>query len=78
MGQNDEATVSEGIDVIDRNVRVQAQLIEDLLDMSRIISGKLRLDVQRVELSEVVNAALEVVKPAAQRRVDLGFGIGGS
>jgi signal transduction histidine kinase/CheY-like chemotaxis protein len=68
MGQNDAETVSEGIDVIDRNVRMQAQLIEDLLDMSRIISGKLRLNVQRVELSDVIHAAMEVVKPAAQAK----------
>ncbi|HVS71394.1 MAG TPA: PAS domain S-box protein [Phycisphaerae bacterium] len=64
----DPATVAEGLDVIERNARVQTQLIEDLLDMSRIISGKIRLDVQRVELSQVVNAAIESVKPAADSR----------
>jgi signal transduction histidine kinase len=41
--------MAEGLQVIQRNVRVQVQLIDDLLDMSRIISGKLRLDVQRIE-----------------------------
>ncbi len=63
-GQSDANTVAEAVDVIDRNVRMQNQLIEDLLDMSRIISGKIRLDVQPVDLVEVIDAALEVVKPA--------------
>src|SRR5579863_1912367 len=64
MGKDDPATVAEGIDVIDRNVRAQTHLIEDLLDMSRIMSGKVRLDVQPVELIEVVTAAIETVLPA--------------
>ena len=53
LSPGDTDAVAEGVDVIDRNVRVQTQLIEDLLDMSRIISGKVRLDVKRVELAEV-------------------------
>lgn len=57
--------VRQGLDTIVRNSRLQAQLIEDLLDMSRIISGKLRLDVQHVDLSAVIEAALETVTPAA-------------
>ena len=61
-------TVSEGITIIDRNVRMQTQLIEDLLDMSRIISGKVRLDVQRVELAPVLKAAAESVRPAADAK----------
>ena len=64
----DPHAVAEGIDVIDRNVRLQAQLIEDLLDMSRIISGKIRLDVQPVELAGAVNAAIESVRPTAQAK----------
>ena len=44
-----EAELHEGLEVIERNARVQTQLIEDLLDMSRITSGKMRLDVQPVE-----------------------------
>jgi CheY-like chemotaxis protein/two-component sensor histidine kinase len=66
--QSDAATIREGLDVIRRNARVQAQLIEDLLDMSRIISGKLRLDVQGVDLVEVVDAAIESVRHAAEAR----------
>jgi signal transduction histidine kinase len=60
--------LSEAISVIERNVRVQNQLIEDLLDMSRIVSGNLRLDVQRVKLPEIINAAMEGVKPTAETK----------
>jgi CheY-like chemotaxis protein len=66
--QQDPEMLSEAISVIERNVRVQTQLIEDLLDMSRIISGNVRLDVQRVELSEIINAAMEGVKPTAETK----------
>lgn len=55
----------EGARVIERNARAQTQIIEDLLDMSRIISGKIRLDVQRIDLANVVRAAIETVDPAA-------------
>ena len=57
-------TIAEAIEVIDRNVRAQTKLIEDLLDMSRVISGKIRLDVQSIDLTVVVDAAIEVVKTA--------------
>ncbi|MDQ6913714.1 MAG: PAS domain S-box protein, partial [Verrucomicrobiota bacterium] len=58
----------EGLQVIERNARVQTQLIEDLLDMSRIISGKVRLNVQPVDLSEVIDAAEASVAPAAEAK----------
>jgi signal transduction histidine kinase len=58
-------SIREGLEVIDRNVRAQSQLIDDLLDVSRIISGKVRLDVTPVSLGKVVSAALETVRPAA-------------
>ncbi len=61
-------TVSHGISVIDRNVRVQTRLIEDLLDMSRIISGKVRLDVQQTDLIPVLEAAVEAVRPTAETK----------
>jgi PAS domain S-box-containing protein len=51
-----------GLETIERNARVQAQIISDLLDMSRIISGKVQLDVQPIDLSEVINAAIDAVK----------------
>jgi signal transduction histidine kinase len=69
MDHEDPQTIQECIDVIDRNVRLQTQLIEDLLDMSRIISGKIRLDVQRVDLPELIDNALESVRPAAEARL---------
>jgi signal transduction histidine kinase/CheY-like chemotaxis protein len=62
------AEVVEGLGIIERNARVQAQLIDDLLDMSRIISGKLRLDVQRVEMPLVIKSAVEVVQLAADAK----------
>ena len=58
----------QGLEIIERNARVQAQMIEDLLDMSRIISGKLRLDVQRIDLASVIRAAAETVAPAASAK----------
>jgi signal transduction histidine kinase/CheY-like chemotaxis protein len=59
---------TRGLEVIERNARAQARLVEDLLDMSRIISGKARLDVKTVDLASVVDAAVESVQPAAQAK----------
>lgn len=67
-GDNDPDELKQGLETIDRNARVQAQLIEDLLDMSRIISGKVRLEVQQVDLAAVVDAALNTVRLAAQAK----------
>ena len=58
--------LAEGVPIIERNVRAQAQLIEDLLDMSRIEAGKVNLDIQPVDLAEIVNASIETLRPAAQ------------
>jgi PAS domain S-box-containing protein len=55
----------EGLDVIDRNTNAQVRLIEDVLDVSRIVSGKLRLDVRSCELVKVITAAIEVVQTSA-------------
>jgi len=60
-----DASVAHGLEVIERNARAQAQLIEDLLDMSRVISGKLRLEGRDVDLVEVIEAATSTVHPAA-------------
>ncbi len=60
--------LQEGLDVIERNARVQTQLIEDLLDMSRIISGKVRLDVQNLEPAGFIEAAIETMRPAAEAK----------
>jgi signal transduction histidine kinase len=59
---------ARGLETIDRNVRAQAQLVSDLLDMSRIISGKIHLEVQTVYLHEVINAALDSVLPSAEAK----------
>ena len=67
-GRVDERDMEEGLAAIERNSRVQAQLIEDLLDISRIISGKLRLDVQSLNLAEAIEAAIASVLPAADAR----------
>lgn len=58
----------KGLETIERNARAQVALIEDILDLSRIITGKLRLDLQPVELATVVEAAAETVRPAADAR----------
>jgi signal transduction histidine kinase len=60
--------LAQGMEVIERNARAQAKIIEDLLDMSRIISGKIRLDVQRVELASIALAAVESIRPAAEAK----------
>jgi signal transduction histidine kinase len=59
------ADVQRAVEVIKRNAQAQAQLIEDLLDMSRIVTGKVRLDVQPVLLSAVIESAITSVLPAA-------------
>jgi PAS domain S-box-containing protein len=66
--RRDEAQVQRGVEVIERNARVQTQLISDLLDISRITSGKMRLDVQRVDLPSVIHAALESMRPGAESK----------
>jgi PAS domain S-box-containing protein len=66
--KRDDKELNEGLSVIERNSRAQAQLIEDLLDMSRIISGKIRIDVQQIDLAEVISAAIEAVRPAAEAK----------
>lgn len=57
-----------GLETIVRNARAQAQLIDDLLDMNRILSGKIRLDVQSVDLQNVVEAVLDSVRPSADAK----------
>jgi signal transduction histidine kinase/ActR/RegA family two-component response regulator len=59
---------ARAVDAIQRNARAQTHLVEDLLDVSRIISGKLRLDVQAVDLYPLLIAALESVRPAADAK----------
>ena len=65
---NTAEEIAEGISVISRNARVQAQIIDDLLEMSRVTSGKIRLDVQEFEIGEVIEAAVATVRPAAEAK----------
>jgi PAS domain S-box-containing protein len=64
----DEATTAHAIEIIERSARNQSKLIEDLLDTARIVSGKLRLDIQPVDLTAVIEDAVEVLHPAAQAK----------
>ncbi|MDP9003035.1 MAG: ATP-binding protein [Myxococcota bacterium] len=63
-----DVETARGLETIVRNARAQAQLIEDLLDMNRIVSGKIRLDVQRIDLGPVVMGALDSVNPSADAK----------
>jgi PAS domain S-box-containing protein len=67
-GDCSDADIQEGMEVIERNCHAQAQLIDDVLDVSRIVSGKLQLQIRRCELAEVIDAALNVVRPAAEAK----------
>jgi len=67
-GARDPQDLAKGLDVIERNARMLAQMIDDLLDMSRITSGKMRLDVQSIEPSAFIEAAVESVRPAADAK----------
>jgi PAS domain S-box-containing protein len=64
----DAEELRDGLETIQRNARAQTQIIEDLLDMSRIVNGKVRLEVQPAYLSTVLQAAMETVQPAADAR----------
>jgi CheY-like chemotaxis protein len=63
-----EADVPRALETIERNAHAQAQLIEDLLDVSRIVSGKLRLEMRPVDVGEVVQEAIDTVRPTADAR----------
>jgi len=67
-GESDPEQVKQGLEAIARNARAQTQIIEDLLDMSRIISGKIRLNVQPINPCDVVEAAIESIQPAAEAK----------
>ncbi|MGN6113337.1 MAG: hybrid sensor histidine kinase/response regulator [Luteimonas sp.] len=63
-----DAKVAQAAEVIERNAIAQTRIIDDLLDMSRIVSGKIRLDVRGYDPREVIDAALDAVRAAAQAR----------
>jgi signal transduction histidine kinase len=64
----DEATIARAKDAIVRNADAQVQLIDDLLDLARISSGKMRLDIRRTDLEPLLQAALDSVRPAAHAK----------
>jgi signal transduction histidine kinase/ActR/RegA family two-component response regulator len=67
-GTLDEEASTRALGTIERNTKALAQIIDDLLDVSRIISGKLRLDVRPIELEPVVAAALDAIRPATDAK----------
>jgi signal transduction histidine kinase len=77
MGKLDPAAATKALETIERNARSQAQLIADLLDVSRIITGKLRLDFRPVDLRRIIDSAQESVRPAADAKgIHLAISIG--
>ncbi|HKV36543.1 MAG TPA: ATP-binding protein [Pyrinomonadaceae bacterium] len=68
LGKLTPPNVERAVETIYRNAKSQAQLVSDLLDVSRIISGKLRLDVRQVDLLSIVNAAIDSIRPAAEAK----------
>jgi signal transduction histidine kinase/ActR/RegA family two-component response regulator len=67
-GTLDEATTARAIETIDRNAKSQAQLVEDILDVSRVITGKLSLSMAPVDLAAIINAAIDSVQLAADSK----------
>ncbi|MGF6274946.1 signal transduction histidine kinase/ActR/RegA family two-component response regulator [Massilia sp. UYP11] len=68
QGHRDGAMLRRGLETIERNARAQSQLIEDMLDMSRLLAGKVRIDAAPIQPQDFVNAALETARPAALAR----------
>jgi signal transduction histidine kinase/DNA-binding NarL/FixJ family response regulator len=64
----DQASLTRGLETIERNAKSQAKLIEDILDVSRIISGKLRLEVHPIQLTPIIEMAIDAVRPAAEAK----------
>ena len=67
-GEVEEANFDRAIETIERNARSQARLIDDLLDVSRIITGNLRLDIRAINLVSVVEAAKDGLRPTAEAK----------
>jgi signal transduction histidine kinase/DNA-binding response OmpR family regulator len=67
-GKLDESQMSRALETIERNARSQSQLIDDLLDVSRIITGKLQIEPRPVDLNVVIDAAIDAVRPALEAK----------
>jgi len=68
LGKLNDANMERAVETIYRNAKSQSQLIADLLDVSRIISGKLRLEARTVDLINIINAAIDSIRPAADAK----------
>jgi PAS domain S-box-containing protein len=68
QGTLDQAAMSNALESIERNARAQAQLVSDLLDISRVITGKLRINARPVDITNSLESALESVRPAAEAK----------
>lgn len=76
MGGLTEEETQAALDAVERSAAVQARLVDDLLDMSRISTGKLNLELEKIELSEVVTAAVDALRiPAAEKSIAIGLDI---
>jgi PAS domain S-box-containing protein len=68
VNQLDDKSMAGALETIERNARAQSQLIDDLLDVSRIITGNLRLDVRQIDPGSFIEAAIEALRPAAEAK----------
>lgn len=67
-GKLDDAGKSHALETIEQSAKTQARLIEDLLDVSRIVTGKMRLEVRSIQMSDVIQAAVQTIRPAAEAK----------
>lgn len=72
-----DSEINDGLAIIERNAQVQTSLIEDLLDMSRIVSGKMQVEIRDLDFVEIVRAAIETIRPAAvAKQIELSLTLG--
>jgi signal transduction histidine kinase len=67
-GDLDDAVVQQAVETIGRNARAQAQIVDDILDVSRIITGNLYLELQPMEVVPVIENAINVIRPTADAK----------
>jgi signal transduction histidine kinase len=67
-GNLDASSASRALETIERNAKSQSQLIDDLLDVSRIITGKLHINIHSINFAAIIEAAVELVRPAAEAK----------
>lgn len=67
-GKLDDSGKSHALETIEQSAKTQARLIEDLLDVSRIVTGKMRLEVRSIQMSDVIQAAVQTIRPAAEAK----------